>query len=88
MVSAPTSVVKSSSGLPWKQVGIAAGGLLLAGGILFGGRPKLSFENSASVAQVENFPEYIQTQESTLEESPNDTEAQLQLAENYREVGD
>ena len=81
-------VSAASSGLPWKQVGMAAGGLLLAGGVLFGIRPMLSFENRASVAQVENFPEVIQTLESTLEESPDDTEAQLQLSDSYREVGD
>ena len=83
---APSSTA-SGTALPWKQIGVAAGGLLLAGGILVGVSPRLTFENRSSIAQVEDFPAEVASLEETLAEDPTDMNAQVSLANAYRQVG-
>ncbi|MEL6553200.1 MAG: tetratricopeptide repeat protein [Cyanobacteria bacterium J06621_11] len=82
-----TSTSSGGGDFPWKQVGIAVGTLLLAGSVLIGVRPKLSFENRSSLAQVEDFPAAIKSLEASLEDEPTDTAAQVELANAYYHVG-
>ena len=86
--SALSSSASSSSSLPWKRVGLAASGLLLAAGVLVGVTPRISFNENASLAEVEDYQATVNELEKAIAEDPNDADAQTQLARAYLEVGE
>ncbi|MEL6940028.1 MAG: tetratricopeptide repeat protein, partial [Cyanobacteria bacterium J06598_1] len=73
---------------PWKRIGVAAGGLLLAAGVLFGVVPKISSDGPVPAAEVESLQDSRKELERTLEENPEDTASSVDLAEVYREIGE
>ncbi len=88
VINTPAPSSKRSSALPWKRIGLAAGALVLGAGIIAGLRPQLSFQGSSSEATLEDFRGRIATLERTVEGEPDNESAQVELAENYVEVGE
>ncbi len=77
----------STFSLPWKRLGLAAGGLLLGTAVILGLRPQLSLESSSSEATLGDFQAEIAALEKTVKGTPSDAAAQVGLADAYREVG-
>jgi serine/threonine protein kinase/tetratricopeptide (TPR) repeat protein len=82
-----SSSQKQAVGLPWKRMGLAAGALVLGMGVLIGLRPQISLESSSSEATLSDFQTEIAALEKALKSTPNDATTQVELADNYREVG-
>ena len=78
---------KSPADFSWNRIGLAVGALVLGAGIITGLRPQLSFQSSASEATLGDFQSQIARLEETVKQAPNNDSVQVELAENYVEVG-
>ncbi|NJM98337.1 MAG: tetratricopeptide repeat protein [Phormidesmis sp. RL_2_1] len=78
----------ATTALPWKQIGLGLGALLLGAGIWAGVRPQLSFNSDSSNAGVVNPKAAIADLEKQVAANPQDASTQVNLADAYREVGE
>lgn len=78
---------QSKAVFPWQRIGLAAGALILGAGIVAGLRPQLSSQSSTSEATLGDFQTQIAGLEETVKQDPDNESAQVELAENYVEVG-
>ncbi|MEL7351630.1 MAG: tetratricopeptide repeat protein [Cyanobacteria bacterium J06560_5] len=88
---APRAVLETSStdsvGISWKRAGLIGSAITLGSAIFIGLRPQLSFQSRISEAELSTFQAKISSLEETLQATPNDTAAQVSLANTHFEVG-